>query len=397
QALARQAELLERSDSLSEEERDVLDVMAVLIEKYESDHHPIQAPTPTEAILERMAEMNYKKKDLGKLLGSPSRVADILSGVRQLTPEMIRRLRDEWHIPADSLLGPGPKLDPDPDPLPTGRDFSRYDAKQMFKHGYFPWATGTWREWMKKGDTLLAQFFRGADAPQPVLKRQMAGSKSVVCTYALEAWGHRVQVLAAEMEPTLPPWNPQAVEDEAFLRWLAGLACLDEAGPPRAIEALRAKGISVVILPRLDHTHLDGAALLTPGGRPVIGLTLRHNRWDNFWFVLFHELGHVLRHLSGDTPAIYDSDLDSQRLGEVEQEADAFALDTLIPPEVWERVRHLQFAPELRRAAKQEHIGLSVLAGRLRRQANDFRLHRTLVGYNRLRESLGIKESEWPK
>ncbi|GAA5484320.1 ImmA/IrrE family metallo-endopeptidase [Haloferula sargassicola] len=185
--------------------------------------------------------------------------------------------------------------------------------------------------------------------------------------------------------------------DEPFLRWLVGLGCLNENGPPRAIDALRSKGIAIVILPRLDHTHLDGAALLMPNRRPVIALTLRHNRWDNFRFVLFHELGHVLKHLDGDRPAIYDTDLDSQRLGQVEQEADAFALDTLIPPEVWARVRGLRFANELRRVAKDEKIGVSVLAGRLRRQANDYRLHRTLVGHNRLRESLGIDETDWPK
>ncbi|GAA5484319.1 helix-turn-helix domain-containing protein [Haloferula sargassicola] len=228
QALARRVEYLERYDSLSEPEREACEVLAVLIEKYENDHHRVLPPTPIEAIRERMAEMNYKKKDLGKVLGSPSRVAEILNGTRQLTPEMIRRLRDEWHIPADSLLGPGPNSTPDPQSSAPGRaperDLSRYPVKQMFKHGYFPKATGTWREWSKRGEELLAGFFRGVATPEPVLMRQMAGAKSIVCPYAVEAWGQRVRVVAGEMEPTLLPWNPQAVTNPSCAGWSGSAA-----------------------------------------------------------------------------------------------------------------------------------------------------------------------------
>jgi hypothetical protein len=46
--------------------------------------------------------------------------------------------------------------------------------------------------------------------------------------------------------------------------------------------------------------------MLGADNRPVIGLTLRHDRLDNFWFTLFHEIGHVLKHLSPENPAILD-------------------------------------------------------------------------------------------
>lgn len=153
----------------------------------------------------------------------------------------------------------------------------------------------------------------------------------------------------------------------------------------------------MIIEARLDQTHLDGAAFLTEGGLPVIGLTLRMNRLDNFWFTLFHELGHVLRHLNAEHVSIFDSDIDSQRTERIEREADRFALDTLIPPEKWEKVRGLHYAKDIRAAASTHRVGAAVIAGRLRREANDYRKHPTLVGQGKARRAFGFTEETWPK
>ena len=67
-------------------------------------------------------------------------------------------------------------------------------------------------------------------------------------------------------------------------------------GPRRAFRKLEEYGISVVILPPLPGTFLDGAAMVGPAGSPVIGLTLRYDRVDGFWFTLLHELAHVALH-----------------------------------------------------------------------------------------------------
>ena len=75
----------------------------------------------------------------------------------------------------------------------------------------------------------------------------------------------------------------------------------------------------------------------------------------------------------------------------IETEADRFALDTLIPPDAWsEQVRHLHLAAEIRAAAKRLCVHPAVIAGRLRREANDYRIHRTLVGYNEVKTVFGI-------
>ncbi len=72
------------------------------------------------------------------------------------------------------------------------------------------------------------------------------------------------------------------------------------------------QGIHLILVSHLPKTYLDGAAMLMPNGTPVIGLTLRHDRVDNFWFTLLHELAHVARHLSEKEPIIVD-DLDLGR------------------------------------------------------------------------------------
>ena len=60
-------------------------------------------------------------------------------------------------------------------------------------------------------------------------------------------------------------------------------------------------GIILVIAPLLKKTYLARAASIPLDGRPVVGLTLRHDRVDNFWFTLLHEIGHVAKHLSKGT------------------------------------------------------------------------------------------------
>lgn len=64
-------------------------------------------------------------------------------------------------------------------------------------------------------------------------------------------------------------------------------------GPRQAVAFLAEQGIAVEVVPHLPRTHLDGAAMKLAKGRPVIGLTLRYDRIDNFWWVLMHELAHV--------------------------------------------------------------------------------------------------------
>jgi HTH-type transcriptional regulator/antitoxin HigA len=87
------------------EEADARDVLAVLIEDYEEQHYPIDPPDPVEAIKFRMDQQGLSQKDLVPIIGSKSKVSEVLSKRRPLSLPMIRALNRDLGIPADVLLG----------------------------------------------------------------------------------------------------------------------------------------------------------------------------------------------------------------------------------------------------------------------------------------------------
>jgi len=85
---------------------DRLDVLTMLIEKYESRHYPIQDPDPVELLTHYMESEGLTRKDLESCIGPRGRVADIMNRTRPLTLEMIRRLAQEFKLPAEVLIQP---------------------------------------------------------------------------------------------------------------------------------------------------------------------------------------------------------------------------------------------------------------------------------------------------
>jgi HTH-type transcriptional regulator/antitoxin HigA len=85
-------------------EGDELEVLSILIERYEQEHYPIDYPDPIEAIKFRMEQMGYSQSDLAKVVGLKSRASEILNKKRKLTLEMIRQLHGALGIPTDVLI-----------------------------------------------------------------------------------------------------------------------------------------------------------------------------------------------------------------------------------------------------------------------------------------------------
>jgi HTH-type transcriptional regulator/antitoxin HigA len=83
---------------------DRLDVLATLIDAYESEHHPMDPPDPIDAIRFRMEQQGLSRKDLESMIGSRTRVAEVLNRRRGLSINMIRRLHDRLGISAEVLI-----------------------------------------------------------------------------------------------------------------------------------------------------------------------------------------------------------------------------------------------------------------------------------------------------
>jgi len=101
-ALARIDQLMD--SELGTPKGDELDVLSVLVEKYEDINHPIEAPNPIEAIRFKMEQFGLKDKDLIEYIGQSGRVSEVMSYKRKLTLTMIRNLEKGLNISAKSLI-----------------------------------------------------------------------------------------------------------------------------------------------------------------------------------------------------------------------------------------------------------------------------------------------------
>ena len=104
QALARLSKLMDKNPVPGSKAADELEVLALLIERYEQAQFPMDKPDPITAIKFRMEQLGLLKKDLIPFIGSASKVTEVLNGTRQLSLNMIRKLNDGLNIPADILI-----------------------------------------------------------------------------------------------------------------------------------------------------------------------------------------------------------------------------------------------------------------------------------------------------
>jgi len=106
---------------------------------------------------------------------------------------------------------------------------------------------------------------------------------------------------------------------------------LKENGPEHFLNDLNAAGVKFFVLSHLPKTYVDGASFIDDE-HPVIVYTQRHNRYDNFWFTVAHEIGHILLHLKDKDTFFIDSEKEVKT--EQEQEADQFAAEKLKVPKI---------------------------------------------------------------
>ncbi|MCC6256346.1 MAG: transcriptional regulator [Ignavibacteriaceae bacterium] len=104
-ALKRIFELMQIDLKTDSDEYNELDLLTILVEKYEEKNYPIELPDPVEAIKFRLEQLNLDTTALANILGSKSRASEILNRKRKLSISMIRALHDKLKIPASSLIG----------------------------------------------------------------------------------------------------------------------------------------------------------------------------------------------------------------------------------------------------------------------------------------------------
>ena len=190
---------------------------------------------------------------------------------------------------------------------------------------------------------------------------------------ACSAWLRKVELDAAEISTA--PYG-----EDLLLSTIPELRKQTREGPDvfmREVKRLCAvAGVAVAWVPELPLTGISGCSRWITDSKAAVGLTIRYKTDDQMWFTLFHELGHILLHkkrhlmiLDNAARDLRDKDVDPE-MQQMEEEANRFAADTLIPPNALSGfIRRETFTiPSILAFANELEIGPGVVVGRLQRE-----------------------------
>lgn len=372
--------LMAHGERLTSDEINHLEVLTVLIESYENGKYPVEPLDPIDAILFRMEEKGLKQADLIPYFGTSGRVSEVLKRKRPLTVQMIRAVSLGLGISADTLVGLGEVASSDKKEI----DWSKFPIKEMMSRGWLERVTG---QGSVSAEDLVRGYISGAGLHlgSASFRRSLSGeAKSPTTLYSLYAWLARVIQRSRYEKKKLGIFDKQRLT-ATFLRELAQMSW-SEHGPLLATEYLQKHGIAVVIEPQLKGTQLDGAALKDIDGTPVIALTLRYDRLDNFWFTLLHEVVHIWKHVDSEADAFVD-DLNVISEDRREAEANRLAGEAFIPRLIWKRSDAF-ISPSkesIERLARDLKIHPAIIAGRLRKDSGNFSQFTDMLGHNEVR------------
>jgi HTH-type transcriptional regulator/antitoxin HigA len=352
-----------------------LELLAKLVEDYERERFRFSKPDAIDAIVFRMEQQGLRQKDIALLLGGKNRASEILARKRPLTLPMIRTLHERLQIPSDLLIREAPAEYA----VTEGIDDAQVPLDLLVKRG--------WIDARMAASDLLRRFQASSAGPVMLRHTLTFGNPGKVNRTHVWLWLSRVRELADSR--TYLQGRYQAGDlNENLLRYVVRLSWMDK-GPRLATDFLEERGIAVVIEPHLPKTHLDGAALLGRTGAPVIGLTLREDRLDHFWFTLLHELVHAWKHLEdGQRRAIVDEHVERRGdTDDLEAEANRLAGELLLPQSAWSGSDAClaPSAASIEALARELQISPAIVAGRVRYERRNYALFARLVGYRQAR------------
>lgn len=274
---------------------------------------------PGEFLREELEARGWSQTELAEIIGRPVRlINELIAGKKAITPETAIQLGDS--------LGTGPELWMNlesqyqlskvrsSDGLIARRAelYGRFPVREMIKRG--------WIEATKSIEVLEQQFlaFFDVDSLEDEISFRHAAKKTDpqdLPNMLQLAWLCRARRIASEL--VIAPYS-EAQMRQALLRLSALLTAPEET---RHVARILAEcGVRFVVVEPIPGTKIDGACFWLSDAQPVVALSLRLDRIDNFWFVLRHELEHVLQRHGQETGYILDQDLDSAAVGEVSDE-----------------------------------------------------------------------------
>ncbi len=274
---------------------------------------------PGEFLREELEARGWSQTELAEIIGRPVRlINELIAGKKAITPETAVQLGDS--------LGTGPELwmnlesqyqlskvrSTDGLIARRAKLYERFPVREMIKRG--------WIEASKSIEVLEQQFLaffaiEHLDAEIPFAHAAKKMAPQDLPSMRQLAWLYRARRLAAEQ--VIIAYSGDALR-QALPRLSALLSAPEETR--HVARVLAECGVRFIVVEPIPGAKIDGACFWLSATQPVVALSLRLDRIDNFWFVLRHELEHVLQCHGQDPGYILDQDLDTAVGGEVSEE-----------------------------------------------------------------------------
>jgi HTH-type transcriptional regulator / antitoxin HigA len=363
--------------------------------KIENEYAPLDVSPPGLTLEEALEERGMSQAELSERAGRPKKtINEIIRGQAAITPDTAIQLERVLGIPASFWNTRQQQYDESRARAQARLQLDRYlewprnfPLTQMSRFGWIPRK----RSAVEKVEALL-RFFQVAS---PEELDQIWGARRLGVAFrkstafktnphALQAWIRQGEVQAALV--SCKPFDRRVFE--TTLGEMKDLVRdLPETFNEDLVRRCAECGVAVVFVPLLSGVHAWGATRWLNTGKAMILLSLRGRYEDIFWFSFYHEAGHILLHGKRD---VFVEENDGK--GDQEQEADAFAAESLVPPAVWKTFvqrKSLFSEKDVKEFAAEAGISQAIVVGRLQHEGRIESSH-----LNDLRRRVGFAEGE---
>ena len=335
---------------------------------------PAEVFPPGEFLREELEERKWSQQELADILDRPPRlISELIAGKRAITPETARGLADafgtspEYWMNLESQYQLSKVKRPSENVARKARLYDKFPVREMLRRG--------WIRASENIDVLEQRFCDFFSIPDLSVNPELCHSaKKTHATMSVSplqlAWLFRVKAMAKQQ---VVPVYSRAKLLEA-LKKLKTLTLSPEE--VRHVPRILAEtGVRLVFVEPMAGSKIDGACFWLENNKPIIGMTLRFDRIDNFWFVLRHEIEHILREDGKvDRQVVIDTDVGDNEtdLPESERLANAAGAEFCVPSAELEnfiaRVQPYFSEEKVLRFAQRINVHPGLVVGQLQRK-----------------------------
>lgn len=347
--------------------------------------------TPGQLIADLLAGKGWTQQVLGTVLGiDRSVLAKVIKGTRSVEAKLAMALGEVFEVEPEKFMELQMTLD-----LAQARIFTRPDPKRAIRAELFsslPIAEMMKRGWMNEVplkdvsgvEGSVADFF-DTESIESISVLPHAAKKTNASEGATSlqlAWLYRVRQLSKEM--MAPAYSKRKLQ--TAIKTLSELRLSPEE--TRNVPSILEKaGVRFLIVENLKGAKIDGVCMWLDSKSPVVALSMRFDRVDNFWFVLRHELEHVLNE-DGKTTVVVDCELEGSNGGtaaleDCEKKANLAAADFCIPQKMMQKfIAHkdpLFSERDVRGFARMQGVHPGLVAGQIQRHTQRYKIFRKFL------------------